>query len=46
MIARHAHKHTPQAQLERPEFKSFAVFKGEVPKEIIDIDSMPVLYKI
>ena len=46
MIARHAHKHTPQAQLERPEFKSFSVFKGDVPKEMIDIDSMPVLYKI
>jgi hypothetical protein len=46
MIARHAHKHTPQAQLERPEFKSFAMFKGDVSKEIIDIDSMPVLYKI
>ena len=46
MIARHAHKHTPHAQLERPEFKSFSVFKGDVPKEMIDIDSMPVLYKI
>jgi len=46
MIARHAHKHTPQAQLERPEFKSFAIFKGEVSKEIIDIDSMPIMYKI
>ena len=46
MIARHAHKHTPQAQLERPEFKAFSSFKGDVPKEIIDIDSMPVLYKI
>jgi hypothetical protein len=46
MIARHAHKHTPQAQLDRPEFKSFSTFKGDVPKEIIDIDSMPILYKI
>jgi hypothetical protein len=46
MIARHAHKHTPQAQLDRPEFKAFSVFKGDVPKELIDIDSMPILYKI
>jgi hypothetical protein len=46
MIARHAHNHTPQAQLERPEFKAFSVFKGDTPKEIIDIDNMPVLYKI
>lgn len=46
MIARHAHKHTPQAQLDRPEFKAFSVFKGDVPKEIIDIDSIPIMYKI
>jgi hypothetical protein len=46
MIARHAHKHTPQAQLERPEFKAFSMFKGDVPTEIIDVDSMPIMYKI
>ena len=46
MIARHAHKHTPQAQLERPEFKALSVFKGDVPTEIIDVDSMPIMYKI
>jgi hypothetical protein len=41
MIARCVHNHTPQAQLERPEFKKFSEFKGEVGKEIIDIDSIP-----
>jgi len=37
MIARFVHKHTPQAQLERPEFKAFE-FKGEVKGDIMDID--------
>jgi hypothetical protein len=46
MIARHAHNHTPQAQLERPEFKAFSTFKGDVSKEVIDIDSMTIMYKI
>jgi hypothetical protein len=44
MIARCVHNHTPQAQLERPEFKAFAIFKGDIPNEIIDIDKIPVLF--
>jgi hypothetical protein len=45
MIARHVHHHTPQAQLEREEFKRFIVKdessmdKGE---KIIDIDKIPI----
>jgi len=40
MISRFVHNHTPQAQLERPEFKQFSSFKGDLPNEnnIIDID--------
>jgi hypothetical protein len=41
MIARCVHKHTPQAQLDRPEFKSFEYTKKEIPGEVIDIDSFP-----
>ena len=41
MIARCVHKHTPQAQLERPEFDAFSNFKGEVPSDVIDLDSIP-----
>ena len=41
MIARCVHNHTPQAQLERPEFKSFEYTKKDVPSEVIDIDSLP-----
>jgi hypothetical protein len=41
MIARCVHKHTPQAQLERPEFKSFEYTKKDIPSEVIDIDSFP-----
>ena len=41
MIARCVHRHTPQAQLERPEFKSFEYTKKDIPTEIIDIDSFP-----
>ncbi len=44
MIARCVHNHTPQAQLERPEFKAYTDFKGAVPNDVIDIDKMPVLY--
>ena len=43
MIARCVHNHTPQAQLERPEFKAYANFKGTVPNDVIDIDKIPVL---
>ena len=41
MIARCVHNHTPQAQLERPEFKSFEYNKKDIPSEVIDIDSLP-----
>jgi hypothetical protein len=43
MIARCVHNHTPQAQLERPEFKAYANFNGDVPNDVIDIDKIPVL---
>ena len=42
MISRCVHNHTPQAQLERPEFKAFSNFKGTVPGDVINIDNMPV----
>ena len=41
MIARCVHNHTPQAQLERPEFNAYSKFKGEIPDEIINIDVIP-----
>jgi hypothetical protein len=41
MIARCVHNHTPQAQLERPEFDAY-VYKGDIPANIIDIDKIPV----
>ena len=43
MIARHVHKHTPKAQLERPEFAKFAISKSNVKRgePIIDIDLIP-----
>ena len=40
MIARCVHNHTPQAQLERPEFDAFSQFKGEVSHDVIDIDKI------
>jgi hypothetical protein len=43
MIARCVHNHTPQAQLERPEFKAYTKFKGDVPSDVIDIDKIPIL---
>ena len=43
MIARHVHNHTPQAQLERPEFKQFEVKLNINPDELIDIDKIPSL---
>jgi hypothetical protein len=43
MIARCVHNHTPQAQLERPEFTTYADFKGDIPNgELIDIDKIPI----
>jgi len=44
MIARCVHNHTPQAQLERQEFKSFSIFKGDIPNDVIDIDKIPILF--
>jgi hypothetical protein len=41
MIARCVHNHTPQAQLDRPEFKAFSQFKGEVGNDVINIDNIP-----
>ena len=41
MIARCVHNHTPQAQLERPEFMAYTKFKGEIPVDIINIDNIP-----
>ena len=46
MIARHVHHHTPQAQLEREEFKRFIITKDEPSmdkgEKIIDIDKIPI----
>jgi hypothetical protein len=42
MIARCVHNHTPQAQLERPEFSAYSDFKGDIPNDVIDIDKIPV----
>ena len=44
MIARSVHKHTPQNQLERKEFKQFLIEKKKLSKQamIMNIDSMPV----
>ena len=41
MIARCVHNHTPQAQLERQEFKSFEYTKKDIPNDVIDIDAFP-----
>jgi len=40
MIARCVHKHTPQAQLLRPEFDAFTKFKDTIPNDVVDIDKM------
>jgi len=43
MIARCVHHHTPQAQLEREDFKAFSIGKNAVPEGIliINIDDIP-----
>jgi len=41
MIARCVHNHTPQEQLNRPEFSRYSKFKEDVPKNIVDIDNIP-----
>ena len=43
MIARCVHKHTPVAQLDRPEFNKFAIGKNAIGKNdaVINIDELP-----
>jgi len=43
MIARCVHNHTPNAQLDRPEFSKYVIFKNGISKgeTIIDIDELP-----
>ncbi len=43
MIARCVHNHTPQAQLDRPEFANYIIDKKKLPKDalIVDIDIIP-----
>ncbi len=43
MIARCVHNHTPQAQLDRPEFANYIIDKKKVSKDalIVDIDALP-----
>ena len=42
MIARCVHNHTPQAQLDRDEFKKFEINKSDIPnaEPIMNIDEM------
>lgn len=40
MIARCVHNHTPQVQLDRPEFDAYTKFKGDIPADLIDIDKI------
>jgi hypothetical protein len=43
MIARHVHNHTPNNQLERPEFSKFIISSKNIPKneQIMNIDDFP-----
>uniref|UniRef100_A0A6C0DTJ2 Protein kinase domain-containing protein n=1 Tax=viral metagenome TaxID=1070528 RepID=A0A6C0DTJ2_9ZZZZ len=43
MIARCVHNHTPQAQLERKEFSSFAISKNKLPEsaKVMNLDEYP-----
>ena len=43
MIARSVHKHTPQKQLDRPEFKKYVIhkYKSEKNHAFINIDTIP-----
>jgi hypothetical protein len=43
MIARCVHNHTPNAQLERPEFSKFVVSKGHIGKgePVMNVDTLP-----
>jgi hypothetical protein len=42
MIARCVHNHTPNAQLERPEFSKFVVSKGHIGKgePVMNVDTL------
>lgn len=44
MIARCVHNHTPQAQLERPEFRKYSILSKNIPKNesVINIDMLPI----
>jgi len=42
MISRCVHNHTPQSQLERPEFDKYSKFKGDIPNDVINIDNIPI----
>jgi len=42
MIARSVHNHTPQNQLERPEFSKFCINKKKIPNSCMNIDLMPI----
>lgn len=44
MIARCVHKHTPNSQLERPDFKKYIINKNQIGKGecILNIDDMPI----
>ena len=44
MIARCVHKHTPQAQLERPEFSKYVINNKDIPKKdkVVNIDEIPI----
>jgi len=44
MIARYVHNHTPQAQLERNEFKKYLITHKNIPKNeyVINIDELPI----
>jgi len=41
MIARCVHNHTPQLQLERPEFNAF-LYNGNITTDIVNIDEIPI----
>ena len=47
MIARHVHRHTPEAQLQRPEFSQYIVKKKDIAAKYIphlmDINNFPIL---
>ena len=47
MIARCVHNHSPNAQLDRPEFSKFTILKNGVSKGelVMDIDQLQPLYK-